>query len=275
MSSKAGQYKNMFIVVDPSQDEPLALQRAIITAGMVRDAESNPPHLHVFMAVDMDNVDTSSDNDSLYRSGGWFFEKVYTPLQESGLSFSLEMCWSSDWYSSIIRSAKRMEADRIMLPLLGRAKARDWLFGESVWHLLRTAPCPVLIVRSGAKPTREKVLAAVNFQSHKPEYKRLNEVIIERGRWYADNYSAQLHLVNAYSDSLHYPDRSQIAQKSGVDNNQIHVRAGDPDDVIAEVAREIQADVVVLGTRARSSRWRGNTSERIINKVDCDILAIN
>ncbi len=82
-------------------------------------------------------------------------------------------------------------------------------------------------------------------------------------------------MVNAYSDSLHYPDRAQLATKTGVDSNKIHVKGGSPEDVIAEVAKEVNADVVVIGTRKRSSRWRGNTAERIITRVNCDILAIN
>ncbi|HUH37297.1 MAG TPA: universal stress protein, partial [Spongiibacteraceae bacterium] len=79
----------------------------------------------------------------------------------------------------------------------------------------------------------------------------------------------------AYSDSLHHPDRSRLARESGVDRANIHTRVGDPEVVIADVAREIDADIVVLGTRSRASRWRGNTSERIITRVECDVLCIH
>ena len=91
----------------------------------------------------------------------------------------------------------------------------------------------------------------------------------------AANNNAELHIVNAYEDSLNYPDRAELANKTQVDTAKIHVRAGDADEVIATLAKELKADLVVLGTRKRSSRWRGNTSEKIVTKVSCDILAIH
>ncbi len=271
--------RKFFIVVDPSQDEPLALDRALITAQVVNESAARGGveqlDIQVFIAVDADNVDTSADNDRVYRDAAWILDRVVKPLQDAGCQFSVEMSWSTEWYDSIIRAARRFGAERIMMPMVRRPSARDLLFGESVWHLLRTAECPVLLVQPGSRPRRNKILAAVNFQSHKPEYQRLNEEILARARWFAENYGAELHFVNAYSDSLHYPDRSALARKTGVENSNIHVRSGDPADVISSVASEIDADVVVLGTRARSSRWRGNTSERIITRVGCDILTVN
>lgn len=274
-----GSMQNLFIVVDPSQDEPVALDRALITAGLVGKAiPENAPNelnLHVYVAVDADNVDTSADNDRAYRDADWFFDRVITPLQKSGFKYTVEMSWASDWYAGIIHASQRVKAERIMIPMNRRPRAHERLFGESVWHLLRTASCPVLICQADSRPKRNNILVAVNFQSHKPEYNRINDELIERGRWFAENYDANLHFVNAYKDSLHYPDRTQLAAKSGVDRSHIHVRAGAPEDVIAAVAKEIDADVLVIGTVTRASRWRGNTSERILSKIHCDIMVIN
>jgi universal stress protein E len=264
------------VVVDPAQDRPLALERAMLTAERVAHNQSaSPPKLHIFIAVDYDNTDTSADNPAIHRDSEWFFDQIITPLETSGLDYSLKMSWSSDWYGSIILEAKRVNSEMIMLPLISRPSTHERIFNESIWRLLRTASAPVLIVQPGAQEQRKTILAAVNFQSHVPEYQRLNDLIIERGRWAATNYSADLHFVNAYKDSLNYPDRSQLASTTEVDTAHIHVKAGDPDEVIAQVASEIGADLVLLGTRARSNRWRGNTSERIITKVSCDILTIN
>lgn len=274
-----GSMNNLFIVVDPSQAEPVALDRALITARLVGKNMSQEAvealKLHIYVAVDFDNIDTSADNEQAYRDADWFFERILTPLQESGFQYSVEMSWVSDWYAGITTAAQRAQAERIMIPLAHKPRPHERLFGESVWHLLRTAPCPVLLCQPDSKSKRDKVLVAVNVQSHKPKYQRLNDELIQRGRWFADNYDAELHFVNAYSDSLHYPDRAQLAQKSGVERGQIHVRAGEPADVISAVAKEIDADVVVLGTATRASRWRGNTSERIITRIDSDILVIN
>ncbi|MGK0498650.1 MAG: universal stress protein E [Oceanicoccus sp.] len=271
----------IFIVVDPAQDKPLALKRALHTANRVGKnvdsirGEVKRPRLHVFLAVDYDNTDTSADNPAMHRSGDWFFEQVINPLQESGLSFKLAMSWSSDWYGSILVEAAKQSPELIMLPLVSRPSQHERIFNESIWKLMRTAECPVLVVQPDSPDERKKVLVAINIQSHKPEYQELNDNILERGQWLAKSHGAELHIVNAYKDSMNYLDRGKLAEKTKVDTARIHVRAGDPDDVIAAVANELGVDMVVLGTRKRASRWRGNTAEKIVTKVSCDILAIH
>ncbi len=272
----AGLPAKVFIVVDPSKDRPLALERALVTAKLYASTPGNEsPSLHIFLAVDSDNNDTSAGNPLMHRDSEWLLKQVISPLQQSGIDYSAQISWSTDWYGSILKESKEQQADMIMLPLVNRPSSHERLFNESIWRLLRTAGCPVLIVQPDSPLERKKILAAVNFQSHKPEYQRLNDLIVARGQWIARSYGAELHIVNAYKDSLHYPDRSELANKTEVDTSNIHVKAGDPDEVIAGVAKDIGADIIVLGTRARSSRWRGNTTEKIITEVDCDILTIH
>ena len=272
-----GKERTIFIVVDPAQDKPIALNRALSTANISAGEAAGiaPPKLHIFMAVDCDNTDTSADNPAIHRDSSWFFERVKAPLDACGLEYSIEMSWSSDWYGSIIASAEKYSPELIMLPLVSRPSEHERIFNESIWRLLRTAKFPVLVVQPGSPEQRKVVLAAVNFQSHKPEYQRLNEMLITRGNFLARRSGAELHVVNAYKDSLHYPDRSKLATETQVDTANIHVKAGAPEDVIAEVAKEIGADLVMLGTQSRARRWRGNTAERIITRVSCDILAMN
>lgn len=267
----------ILIVVDPTQDAAVALDRAIVTAELIAKTPGAPSerHMHILVAADMDNNDTSAKNERMRRDRTWFTDELLAPLEKSGLDHSLEISWSDDWYGSILKAAKDYGAELIMLPLMKKPSTTDWFFTESVWRLMRTADCPVLIVQPQAQSKRAVILAAVNFQSHKKEYQTLNDMIIERGQWISETYGADMHVVNAYTDSLNYPDRAQLAQKTAVDTANIHVRQGDPDDVIAEVASEINADIVVIGTRSRFSRWRGHTAEKIVTEVNCDILAIS
>ncbi|WP_101758944.1 universal stress protein [Oceanicoccus sp. KOV_DT_Chl] len=269
--------RTIFIVVDPAQDKPLALNRALNTANLNAGQIPgiSPPRLHIFMAVDCDNTDTSAGNPAMHRDSNWLFQNVITPLQSSGLEYSLEMSWSDDWYGSIIAAAEKIDPELLMLPLVSRPSDHERIFNESIWRLLRTAKCPVLVVQPNSPEQRKIILAAVHFQSHKPSYQRLNELIITRGRWLVERSGAELHIVNAYKDSLSYPDRAKLANETKVDTANIHVRAGEPEEVIAAVAKELGADLVMLGTRNRSRRWRGNTAEKIITKVSSDILTIN
>jgi len=58
---------------------------------------------------------------------------------------------------------------------------------------------------------------------------------------------------------------------------QLHLQKSSPRREISALAIKIKADLVVMGTVARtgiSGFFMGNTAETIINQLDCSILAI-
>ena len=84
--------KKVFVVVDPGQDEAIALDRALVTAQNYASSDpSELPSLHVFVAVDMDNTDTSAENEKVRRHRDWFTDTIMGPLDASGFEWDLEV----------------------------------------------------------------------------------------------------------------------------------------------------------------------------------------
>ena len=268
----------VFVVVDPNDDRHVALERALTTA-----RERNPqPKLAVFVAVDGEAVDTRAVNDHLFRDEFWFRDQIRTPIEQAGVEFEISVCWSSDWQGAIIQEAKRCNAEMIYLPVHARTSSRRFTFAESKWQVLKQAKCPVVLIRPGAKDRRKVVLATVNYQAQTNQQRQLNRQITERANYIANVYGAELHLVNAFLDSMRYPDRgalAKLADKTGVPTDRIHVKQGYTNEVVAEIAKEIDADVVVMGTLNQygetGSLLRGNTAERVIGSVDTDVMVCN
>jgi universal stress protein E len=68
-----------------------------------------------------------------------------------------------------------------------------------------------------------------------------------------------------------------LRQKYGIDNAQAIVEQGLPEDVIPQVAARLEAAMVILGTTGRtglSAVFIGNTAEHVIDKINCDVLAL-
>jgi len=68
-----------------------------------------------------------------------------------------------------------------------------------------------------------------------------------------------------------------LRQSFGIDDDHTHLREGFPEDVIPDVAKELEAELVVLGTLGRtglSAALLGNTAEHVISKLSCNLLAI-
>lgn len=264
----------LFVVVDPNDEQHVALERAAITAKL----QDIKPYVYVFVAVDGDAVDTRASNDKLFRDQRWFDEAIKKPLEDAGIEYLIEVTWSSEWQASIMQSAKRFGADLIYLPVHAKVNYTRFTFTESKWELLKGAHCPVVLIRPGAKPQRKVILAAVNFQASRDVQKELNKLILEQARHYAELYNAEFHVVNGYLDSMSYPDRGRLVRETGLDQDRIHVRNGYTSDVVSEVAADINADLVVMGTLGQNgmaTSRRGNTAERLIAALDDDVMVIN
>lgn len=266
--------KKVFVVVDPNDDRHIALERALITSKF----RTPSPKLNIFVAVDGEAVDTRAINDHLFRDEFWFRDQIRKPVEDAGLECEIQVCWSSDWQGAIIQESKRSGAEMIYLPVHAKT-TRRFTFAESKWQVLKKAACPVVLIRPGAHDKRKVVLAAVNFQADKDKQRELNKQIVQRAKYIANNYGAELHFVNAYLDSMLYPDRGALAKEAGVPADRIHVKQGYTDEVVSGVASAIDADLVVMGTLnqlgSTGTLLRGNTAERVIGALDVDVMVCN
>jgi len=264
----------LFVVVDPNDDTHIALERAIITSAL----HPTKPHVHAFVAVDGDAVDTRSSNDRLFRDLTWFEQNIKSPLANAGIDYSLEVSWSGEWQKSIVDSAKRLGADLIYLPVHAKTNVNRFSFTESKWDLLKTASCPVVLIRPGANAQRKVILAAVNFQTQRDVQVELNKKIIAQAKHFTEVYGAELHVINAYLDSMNYPDRAKLIKETGLANDKIHVENGFTSEVVSALAEKINADLIVMGTLGQNGMTktrRGNTAERLIAAADTDMMVIN
>jgi len=261
--------RRTLVIIHPTQEKPIALERVLITA----EVASPDSHVHLFIGVDGEANDLGADNAALYRDDQWL-QNLLAPLVSKGLRHSFELCWSDDWQGAVLNCAQRFKPDHIFLP--DQQARKGWFFSNQQWSLLRNRVAPVTIVRPDNSGTRKKILAAVNFQREDdPRYASLNEKILTGGMDIAKHYNADFHVINTYPDSMNFPNRDRILKLTGLPTQNVHVRQGDPADVIAEFAKEIGADTVIIGTMARqgaAALMKGNTSEKLLSKLTQDVI---
>lgn len=271
-------YQNILVVIDPTESNQPALERALASAEL--DIQ---PTVHLFIGVDLSNFDDQVNNPKLYKHTDEL-SAMLRPLEERDIAYTAEVCWASPWQEAIIVAAREHNVDFILVPDYSGEKSpasgRERIFqrfSDTRWALVRNSPCPVFFVRPNPVRKRSVILAAVKTQTVENRYDKLNDKIISRGKWLASLYNADFHVVNAYPDSLNYPDRGQLRRFTDMDASKVHVKLGNPEDVIASTAREIDADIVVVGTLARKGMMaavRGNTSEKAFNKLSQDIFTV-
>lgn len=202
--------------------------------------------------------------------------------------------------------------DLVMKP----AENPSWshmLFGNDDLDLLRKCPCPTWLMKSSEKSNYQNIVAAVDFDPLHPSRieQALNREILTLAGSLALSDRATLHLVHALeafseaampSQSSSTPENltsstelahaqhkrglamltAELCQEIGKDAYaelamRSHLIQGEAKKIIASLATDVDADLVILGTVARRGLIGmifGNTAEALLNELSCSVLAI-
>ncbi len=187
------------------------------------------------------------------------------------------------------------------------------LFGSDDMHLLRKCPCPIWLTRPEDKANYACILAAVDFNLDMTNTVEqiLNQQILELSSSLALSDFAALHFVHVWDAPAEMmvrswadnPDEAGMSYVEGERSRheralnllsdqlrdqigkeaydhlslQFHLRRGTASIVIPETAKQLQADLVVMGTVARTGiagLLIGNTAEAILEQLQCSVLAV-
>lgn len=259
--------EKVLVVIDPAEEHHPALERAITNAQIRETAERS----HLVLLITPALPKEKSAHQTVRRKADWI-AALEQSVTSQNIPCDVMVSWSADWATNILSAAQNQQVDMVMLPLYAEP-GDNRLISDEKWSLLRKSDSPVLLVRPGGKERRKIILASVKVQDDR--YAELNQRVVERGAWGAWRYGADLHIVNAYSDSSSFPDRNKIARMTEIDNDRIHIQHGEPDKVISEIANKIDADMILVGTHRRSgiqAALRGNTIEKIVGNVTQDVM---
>lgn len=137
----------------------------------------------------------------------------------------------------------------------------------------------------------EHLLLAVDFS---PE----TENVVERAAWLEEQCGSRLSLLHvveylpmSYSGDLVLPDdfdleqellevarkqMDQLGDKLGVPESNRRIEIGGTGHTILQVAEEIGADLIVLGSHGRHglAALLGSTARSVLNGAKCDVLAV-
>ena len=215
-------------------------------------------------------------------------------------------------YVEAIRAVLNNRYDLLIKPAENPGWTRK-LFGSDDLHLLRKCPCPVWLIKPSAKQSNNCILAAVDFPpaASGSAENDLNREILELAASQALADFASLHIVHAWealggktilsrgstsSEGLgHYIEREQDRHRQELDRlaaqlrdwigseaydylaPAFHLPEGPAKKVLPLLAKGLRADLVVMGTAARtgiSGLIMGNTAETIFDQLTCSVLAI-
>ncbi len=195
-------------------------------------------------------------------------------------------------FLTIIRTARQMEADLIVVAARGRHSLRNLLIGTTTERIVRNGGLPVLVVKKAPRTSYRRVLVPTDFSAGAGH--ALSTVLqlapdaqidlLHVYTLWGEGYLASSPIADA--DQLRYEremrSRASSSMAAWLDGMQLgdrrirqHIRRGRPGALIPKIAKEMAVDLVAMGTTGRSGLsyiLLGSVAEHALWQVPCDLL---
>jgi len=213
----------------------------------------------------------------------------------------VEADWDYPIHEAIVRQARKSRADLVVAEAHAGRRLLPWLLRLTDWELLRTCPVPVLIVKSTRAWKRPQLLAAIDPTHAYAKPTALDAEILAAGEQIRAALGGTLHVMHAF---MPVPTGAAPALGSGakvvgeilaatelqarksfdralrgtkVPRQRQYLVKGAASVAIPRMAEKLDADIAVMGAISRSALKRiaiGNTAERVLGDLPCDVLVV-
>jgi universal stress protein E len=281
---------NILAVIDPREESHHALERC--------KQLPSTTNLDIHAALFIENQSAEKFKAKFTESKEWL-ERQVAPYIADGYRVTSEVVPFDTLYESVIEVAKKQKADFIAKPMRQHSLFQTVVRTSTDWNLIRHCPYPLLLASDLDTTTNKPILAAVDVRSGDDNHEALNEIVMQQAQLLRAFLGGQVEIVNSWRastpmmavgsvDTTPYPTPSdlhkehvqsarELAAKHNIPEDRVHVEEGSPAIAINQVAANIGAGVIVMGTVARtgiSGAIIGNTAEGVLEATNCDVMVV-
>jgi len=229
-------------------------------------------------------------------------EKLAARAHKHGVATTVAVEWDFPPHEAIVRRAKATHADLVVAECHKGHRRAPWLIRLTDWELLRESPVPVLLLKNARAWRKARLLAAVDPSHAHAKPARLDDTIVTTALALTRKLGGNLDVMHANYPSmltissgdpamdaaamqLRYDEQKRLdqlgfqklAKTHRLPKARCHLHDGQPATGIPRLARNLRADVVVMGAVSRSGLKRvfiGSTAERVLESLPCDVLVV-
>ncbi|WP_439294196.1 universal stress protein UspE [Lonepinella sp. BR2882] len=300
-------FNNILVILNPENEKQYSLARAV---RLVKEQKSEfPVNITVFLPVydlsyEMSALLSADEREEMHQTVVEQRQKDILPYLEKYtdpmIIFHSRVVWSSNESEAIVAEIEANHYDLVIKYTKEEESLTSLFVTPMDWQLLRKCPTPLLMVRDGDWKHQRRILVAVNVSGDEEYHDIFNKELVSLSMDLADQLErGNVHLVSAYPPTpmnmaidlpefhsseyingvrgQHLINMKALRQHFGIAEDHTHVYEGFPEEVIPQVANDIEAELVILGTVGRtglSAALLGNTAEHVISKLKCNLLAI-
>ena len=219
-------------------------------------------------------------------------EELAAPLRQQGLAVGVDVVWDHPFDAAILKKAAAHDYWLVAKDTHHHNLAQRTLLTNVDWHLIRTCPVPLLLVKDRKLAVAPNVLAAVDPVNEHDKPAALDDRIYTFAADLARNLRGRLHVVHSYATPLgaelpadavkliadeHREAMARFLDTHAALEGRPHLYEGAAHECLQQAAKEHAADFVVMGAVARRGLKRlfiGSTAERVLDRLPCDLVII-
>jgi universal stress protein E len=300
----AKRWKRILVVVsDPFAREQLAASKA---AAVARRCGARLVFLNTFMVPQPVSDVPMGDRRQIMESA---IRQRKQRLEDIARRFRVQpgttcvVHWDFPIHEAVVRQVQKTKPDLVIAESHRHGRLARALLANTDWQLIRDCPTPIWFARSPDLSRAPGVLVAVDPRHTHAKPARLDDRLLQAALDLTRQLGGRIAIVHAYETPasgvpgmLMEPVRlpispartrefiarttqqvTRLADKYRIPEPQRSVREGTPTEVIASEVDRRGTQILMMGAVSRSLLARpviGNTAERVIDKVDCDVFVV-
>lgn len=299
--------KSILVVMDSSSDHQAALVQAI------NIAEKTSASIELFL-VAYNNHFVSHWNfnqaqlDALqkeYLASKVRWLETYLPeVKALDIVVNIDVVWHSDASCAVLAKVSSTDASMVIKSTQKDSTINKIFFTPSDWQLLEHCSVPLLLTKSMNEHSYHNIMAAVDPEKTNDKGEKVDSKILQAGEDMAELFDGQAHVChcyqpigielwqgmssvvmdhnlvkgnfNDYSEAIknhHKAVFDELLSSFTFDEKLTHLVSGSAEYELPELVKEHQVDLLVMGM-SNNGKFIGNTIEKILDNVECDILSI-
>ena len=240
-----------------------------------------------------------------------WLETYVSDVAGQNLTVNLDVQWHKDIATAVLDKASQTGADIVIKSTHLHPKLNKLFFTHTDWRLLKLCHVPLLLTKSsndidGANQLSpyKVIMAAVDPTKANDKPANLDNAIIDVTAGLAALFDASIHACHCFQpvgielwqgmssvgldQSLPMVDFNEYQQSIKVyhqrlfdelvkgysfEHSSLHLMSGEVEFELTELANQMQVDLLVMGMKDNVG-FIGNTVERILDNVNCDVLSV-
>jgi universal stress protein E len=295
---------NVLVIVDPAATHhPAVIKGALLAEKLGARLELFACNAELHPLKRVANGSTQS-TVSLATELKELLETLAVPLRARGLDVTTDAICAAPLHAALLDHVKHTSAELIVKDTRHRTFARRTVFTNTDWELIRGLSASLLLTKPTAWSQLPSILAAVDPGHEHEKATLLDHCILDHAAQLAQRLAGKLHVVHAYPCKVPVaapimpgpllvpsisPDAmaaehatklktlTRLAAEYSLPRANIHLEVGGVRGSICNVASQVHADVVVMGSMSRNGLARafiGNTAEEVLERLPCDALIV-